>query len=119
MIVVNPVINSSCAFARWLMDSSRACTLGSRIVRLRTKASLSTFLTVIAKIKRSCDCAQWLIVHIACVVVVKDNAQYKMKLMRLRMRDLTPTYVVVAAFVLSPTPLHVGQYTNNKRDDYE
>jgi hypothetical protein len=42
-----------------------------------------------------------------------------MKLMRLRMRDLTPTYVVVAAFVLSPTQLRVGQYTNNKRDDYE
>ena len=77
MIVVNPVINSWCAYARWLMDSSRACALGSRIVRLRTKASLSTFLTVIAKIKRSCDCAQWLIVHIACAVVVKDNAQSK------------------------------------------
>jgi hypothetical protein len=42
-----------------------------------------------------------------------------MKLMRLHMRDLMPTYVVVAAFVLSPTPLHVGQYTNNKHDDYE
>ena len=119
MIVVNPVINSWCAYVRWLMDSSCTCALGSRIVRLRTKASLSTFLTVIAKIKRSCDCAQWLIVHIACVVVVEDNAQYEMKLMRLRMRDLTPTYVVVAAFVLSPTLLRVGQYTTNKRDDYE
>jgi len=101
------------------MDSSCTCALGSRIVHLRTKASLSTFLTVIAKIKRSCNCAQWLIVHIACVVVVEDNAQYKMKLMRLRTRDLMPTYVVVAAFVLSPTPLRVGQYTNNKCDDYE
>ena len=56
---------------------------------------------------------------VACVVVVEDNAQYKMKLMRLRTRDLMPTYVVVAAFVLSPTPLRVGQYTNNKRDDYK
>ena len=101
------------------MDSSCACALGSRIVRLRMKASSSTFLTVIAKIKRSCNCAQWLIVHIACVVVVENNAQYEMKLMRLRMRDLTPTYVFVAAFVLSPTQLRVGQYTNNKRDDYE
>ena len=101
------------------MDSSCACALGSRIVRLRMKASSSTFLTVIAKIKRSCNCAQWLIVHIARVVVVENNAQYEMKLMRLRMRDLTPTYVFVAAFVLSPTQLRVGQYTNNKRDDYK
>ena len=81
MIVVNPVINSWCACARWLMDSSCAA-LGSRIVRLRTRASLSTFLTVIAKIKRSCACAQWLIVHIARVVVIKDNTQSEMKLVR-------------------------------------
>ena len=69
MIVVNPIINSWCACARWVMDSS-CPALGSRIVRLRTRASLSTFLTVIAKIKRSCACAQWLIVCIALTVVV-------------------------------------------------
>ena len=65
-VVINAVINSWCAYARWLMDSSCACALSSRIVRLHTRASLSTFLAVIAKMKSSCAYAQ---LHISRIVV--------------------------------------------------
>ena len=63
-VVINAGINSWCAYARWPMDSSCACALSSRIVCLHTKASLSTFLAVIAKIKSLCAYAQLLIAHI-------------------------------------------------------
>ena len=63
-VVINAVINSWCAYARWLTDSSCACALSSRIVRLHTRASLSTFLAVIAKMKSLCTYAQLLIAHI-------------------------------------------------------
>ena len=50
-VVINAVINSWCAYTQWLRDSSCACALSSRIVHLHTRASLSTFLAVIAKMK--------------------------------------------------------------------
>ncbi len=52
--------------------------------------------------------------HSCVLLSSNDNTQGKMKLVCLRMRDLTPTYDVVAAVVLLPSPLRVGQYKNNK-----
>ena len=63
-VVINAGINSWCTYARWLMDSSCACALSSRIVRLHTRALLSTFLAVIAKMKSSCAYTQSLIARI-------------------------------------------------------
>jgi hypothetical protein len=52
--------------------------------------------------------------HSRVLLSSNNNTQCKMKLVRLRMRDLTPTYDVVASVVLLPSPSRVGQYKNNK-----
>ena len=103
-VVINAVINSWCAYARWLMDSSCACALSSRIVRLHTRVSLSTFLAVIAKMKSSCAYAQ---LHISRIVVC--CRRWRQHTVRNEARvpahgDLTSTYNVVTAFVMSPSP---------------
>jgi hypothetical protein len=47
----------------------------------------------------------------SCVLLLSNkNTQCNMKLVRLRMRGLTPTYDVVIAVVLSLSPLRIGQY---------
>ena len=49
-----------------------------------------------------------------CVVDVDNNTQCKKKLVHIHMRGLTLTYDIVAAAVLSPSPLRVGQYKITK-----
>jgi hypothetical protein len=44
----------------------------------------------------------------AVLSLSNENTQYEMKLVRLRMRDLTPTYDVVVAVMLSSLPSRVG-----------
>jgi hypothetical protein len=43
-----------------------------------------------------------------------NNTQCKRKLVRLRMKELTPTYDVVAASVLSLSPSRIGRYKITK-----
>jgi hypothetical protein len=52
--------------------------------------------------------------HSCVLLLSNDNTECEMKLVHLHRRDLMLTYDVVAAVVLSPLPLRVGRYKNNK-----
>jgi hypothetical protein len=57
--------------------------------------------------------------HSRVLLSSNNNTQCKMKLVRLRMKGLTPTYDVVAGAVLPLSPSRVGRYKITKWVVYE